>query len=99
MGNPDYQTRSDCPYVEAFIHELNRLASISQFGVPHCANKDFTLTTKDGSKTYFIPKGTQVFGCIRLVMHDERNFPNPSEFDPERFIQADGTFKPHPKVR
>ena len=36
---------------------------------------------------------------ISEVMHDERDFPDPFEFKPERYLDAaSGHFRPHPKV-
>ncbi|KAF2681339.1 cytochrome P450 [Lentithecium fluviatile CBS 122367] len=36
-----------------------------------------------------IPPGTPVSMTIPLVHHDERIFPNPDKFDPDRWLQAD----------
>ncbi|KAG1823366.1 cytochrome P450 [Suillus subaureus] len=48
------------------------------FGVPR------TTTTSDIYKGYFIPKGL-------AMTHDEKKYPSPDEFKPERFLHEDGS--------
>jgi len=92
-GNcPSYSQRSQSPYTEAVFQEIFRKSSVLTFGVAHSAAEDTIL----GS--YFIPKGTMLLPNLNALLQDEDSFPNPEEFSPERYLDADGNFKPNPKV-
>ena len=72
------------PYVEATIHESQRLANISS-GLQHSTSEDTTLLG------YHIPKGTIVLPNLM----DSKYWYQPNKFDPARFIDATGkVFKP-----
>lgn len=47
---------------------------------------------------YVIPSGTMVLANLVGIMNDPLVFPNPTKFDPERFLDEDGKFTPHPSV-
>ena len=49
-------------------------------GVPHCTDED------DVWNGYFIPKGTTVFGNIWAIHMDPNAYPNPTTYDPDRFL-------------
>lgn len=40
---------------------------------------------------YFIPKGTMVLANVMAVHRDPELWANPDDFDPTRFLTADGT--------
>ncbi|KAF9447950.1 cytochrome P450, partial [Macrolepiota fuliginosa MF-IS2] len=44
-------------------------------------------TEEDMYEGYYIPKGCTVFANVYAMLHDEKIFPNPTEFKPERFIK------------
>ena len=52
-------------------------------GAPHVAAQD------DIYNGYFIPKGSIVLGNSWAICHDERLFPDPFTFKPERFLDPD----------
>ena len=84
--------RSDTPYLEATIHEIQRLGNIIGFGVPHRADADCHL----GS--YFIPKGTQVMLNYGADTRNPDLFPNPDVCDPTRFLTQEGKFEANPRI-
>ncbi|XP_055355658.1 LOW QUALITY PROTEIN: cytochrome P450 2K1-like [Paramacrobiotus metropolitanus] len=72
------------PYTEAFLLEVQRFATIAPLGVPHTASTDTTIAG------YYVPKGSWIVACLRAVHHSEKYWPNPEEFDPQRFLTGDG---------
>ncbi|CAH1802136.1 unnamed protein product, partial [Owenia fusiformis] len=85
---PTYEDRRSMPYMEAFILESMRYMSEAALSVPHATLKDVTL------RGYFIPKGTQIWPNLYGLHHDERFFPDPYTFKPERFLDSKGELIP-----
>ncbi|KAF7346057.1 hypothetical protein MSAN_01831700 [Mycena sanguinolenta] len=81
---PGFEHRSALPYCEAVFREVFRWRPLLPLGVPHEASEN------DVYEGYFIPKGTTVIPNIWAMGHDECKYPNPDEFNPERFLNADG---------
>ncbi|GAB6026257.1 cytochrome P450 3201B1 [Chamberlinius hualienensis] len=75
------------PYLDAFIMETHRYASISRLSLAHCPTK----TTK--VLGYTIPKGTPCFQCIYGVHRDPKIWKDPFAFRPERFIDENNEAK------
>ncbi len=90
---PTISDRNKTPYTEAVIHEIQRLGNIAHRSVPHSAQKDCYLSTG-----HFIPKNTMVLCHLENTMLDPKVFPDPEKFDPTRYIDNDGSFKPHPRI-
>lgn len=82
---PRLSDRTNLPYLEAFILEIFRHSSFLPFTIPHCTSKDTSLNG------YFIPKDTCVFVNQWQVNHDPELWKDPSSFNPDRFLTADGT--------
>nr|XP_013814211.1 PREDICTED: cytochrome P450 1A4-like [Apteryx mantelli mantelli] len=82
---PRLSDRGMLPYTEAFILEMFRHSSFLPFTIPHCTTKDTVLNG------YYIPKDRCVFINQWQVNHDEKLWKDPSTFNPERFLSADGT--------
>lgn len=82
---PDFDDRPSLPYLEAVLRETLRWHPVTPLGIPHAT------TTSDVYKGYFIPKGVVVFANIWAMTHDEKKYPNPGEFKPERFLLEDGS--------
>ena len=84
------------PYTEAVIHEIQRKGNISPMGLFH----QTTETIKVGE--YEIPPDTLLIPLIGEIMHDPEHFPEPSKFEPERYLTTETNrnvkFTPHPRV-
>jgi len=77
------------PYTFACLAESMRYRPVSPLSLPHLVTAD----TEIGG--YRVAAGTQAFGSIYSVHHDERFWESPGEFVPERFLpQADGSPPP-----
>ncbi|PIA48146.1 hypothetical protein AQUCO_01400612v1 [Aquilegia coerulea] len=72
-------------YLQAIIKESFRLYPPVPLSVPHEAIEDCTVSG------YYIPAGTRLIANVSKIHRDPRVWPNPSEFQPERFLasQAD----------
>ena len=83
---PTHEDRNRCDYVMAFITETLRHSNVVPSGATHKA----VVTTKLGD--YTIPEGMEVFTFQGYILHQEKHWPKPYEFIPERFIDSDGKF-------
>lgn len=82
---PRLSDRPDLPLLESFILETFRHSSFLPFTIPHCTTKNTSLNG------YFIPKDTCVFVNQWQVNRDPELWKDPSSFNPDRFLSADGT--------
>ncbi|NWJ05804.1 CP2H1 protein, partial [Crypturellus undulatus] len=79
--------RTQLPYTDAVVHEIQRFISLIPLSLPHSVNKDTHL------RDYVIPKGTTIYPLLSSVLHDSKGFAKPEEFNPAHFLNANGTFK------
>ncbi|GAA6077625.1 cytochrome P450 1A1 [Tachysurus ichikawai] len=84
-STPRLVDKTNLIYLEAFIIEIFRHSSFLPFTIPHCTTKNTSLNG------YFIPKDTCVFINQWQVNHDPEIWKDPSMFNPDRFLTADGT--------
>ncbi|NXF06272.1 CP2K1 protein, partial [Smithornis capensis] len=83
---PRIEHRTQMPYTDAVIHEIQRFCNILPLNLPHETAADVTL------KGYFIPKGTYIIPLLTSVLHDKSQWEKPDTFYPENFLDANGKF-------
>nr|XP_046250389.1 cytochrome P450 2F2-like [Scatophagus argus] len=81
-----FEDRHQMPYVQAVIHEIQRVANITPLSVFHCTTKDTELMG------YSIPKGTIIIPNLSSVLYEEGQWKSHREFDPENFLNEKGEF-------
>ena len=85
---PALADRARMPYTEAFLMETQRMANIAPTGVEHVTRQEIQL----GGFT--IPRGSEIISLLMAVHMDEKFFPEPKVFRPERFLDEQGRVKP-----
>ncbi|XP_051002416.1 cytochrome P450 2C37-like isoform X29 [Acomys russatus] len=85
--SPCMQDRSQMPYTDAMIHEVQRFIDFVPNSLPHAVTCDVKF------RNYLIPKGTTVIASLSSVLNDNKEFPNPEMFDPGHFLDEKGNFK------
>lgn len=90
---PDWSDEAQLPYVAALINETFRWRpAFALGGPPHAPTEDDTYNG------LFIPKGTSVIGNLYAICRNPREYPDPEQFRPERFM-ADQKNPPYPNNR
>ncbi|KAI0264227.1 cytochrome P450 [Gloeopeniophorella convolvens] len=84
---PTFEDRPQLPYVDALCKEVLRWQPVGPLSVPHATTQD------DVYEGYFIPKGAIVIGNSWAILHDPASYPQPDAFNPERFLNADGSLR------
>ncbi|KAJ3968799.1 cytochrome P450 [Lentinula raphanica] len=78
---PTFSDRPDMPYVEGLMREVYRWNPVGPIASPH----RLTTEVEDVYREWTIPKGSVVIANSWGVMHDPEVYPNPFEFNPERY--------------
>ncbi|XP_070842763.1 cytochrome P450 2F2-like [Chaetodon trifascialis] len=81
-----YEDRHNMPYMQAVIHEVQRIANTVPLSVYHCTTNDTELTG------YFLPRGTLIIQNLNSVLTEEGQWKFPHEFNPENFLNEQGDF-------
>ncbi|XP_028666621.1 cytochrome P450 2J4-like [Erpetoichthys calabaricus] len=84
---PSMEDRTNMPYTDAVIHEIQRFSNIVPLGLLRKTNEDVTLSG------CFIPKNTTVVINLTSVLFDKNEWETPDSFNPGHFLNADGKFK------
>ncbi|XP_041852022.1 cytochrome P450 2F2-like [Melanotaenia boesemani] len=83
---PSFEDRNNMPYMQAVIHEVQRIANTVPLSVFHCTTRDTELMG------YSIPKGTMIIQNLTSVLREEGQWKFPHEFNPENFLNEKGEF-------
>ncbi|KAF7978425.1 hypothetical protein HWV62_594 [Athelia sp. TMB] len=78
---PSFGDEEAMPYVAAVVKECLRWEVVTPFAVPHQSTAD------DEYKGFHIPAGTLVIPNSWAVLNDEKMYPDPFTFNPDRFIK------------
>ena len=89
--SPTMDDEPNLPYIKALVKEVFRWRSVAIIGgQPHAPIQD------DEYKGWLIPKGTWVQGNVWAIHHNEKEFPDPDRFNPERYLKDSPDFRPFP---
>ncbi|XP_051754923.1 cytochrome P450 2F2-like [Ctenopharyngodon idella] len=81
-----YEDRNAMPYVQAVIHEGQRVGDIVPLSMFHTARTDTQL------QGYSIPKGTVIIPYLSSALREESQWKFPHEFNPQNFLNEKGEF-------
>ncbi|TKS88003.1 Cytochrome P450 2F2 [Collichthys lucidus] len=81
-----YDDRHNMPYMQAVIHEVQRMANTVPLSVYHCTTNDTKLMG------YSLPRGTLIIQNLNSVLSEEGQWKFPHEFNPENFLNDQGEF-------
>ncbi|XP_049392829.1 xanthotoxin 5-hydroxylase CYP82C4-like [Solanum stenotomum] len=74
-------------YLQAIVKEMLRLYPPSPLLVPHENTKECVVSG------YHIPKGTRLYANVMKLQLDPKVWPNPEQFNPDRFLTTDINFR------
>ncbi|RXN32736.1 cytochrome P450 2F2-like protein [Labeo rohita] len=81
-----FEDRNAMPYVQAVIHEGQRVGDIVPLSMFH------TATTNTQLQGYNIPKGTIIIPYLSSALREESQWKFPHEFNPQNFLNDKGQF-------
>ncbi|KAM5134191.1 cytochrome P450 2A13-like [Callospermophilus lateralis] len=84
---PKFEDRTNMPYTEAVIHEIQRCANFAPMGVAHKVTKDTIF------RDFLLPKDTEVFPMLGSLLNDPKFFSTPDDFNPQHFLDDKGQLK------
>ncbi|KAH9901131.1 cytochrome P450 [Cubamyces lactineus] len=85
---PDFCDQAALPYIDAIVKETLRWRPVVPLDVPH------RLTEDDIYNGYYLPKGSLIVANSWAILHDEKMYPDPERYNPDRFLRPDGTLNP-----
>jgi cytochrome P450 len=85
---PSFEDVQRLTELHAFIQESLRWRPVVPLGFPHRATRDIIW------KGFRIPAGATVYGCHWAISHDPIAFPDPEDFDPQRWVEPCGHIRP-----
>uniref|UniRef100_A0A915NWF0 Unspecific monooxygenase n=1 Tax=Meloidogyne floridensis TaxID=298350 RepID=A0A915NWF0_9BILA len=81
--------RGKLPFLNAVINETQRVCNLLPLNLTHRTMADAQIL----GGTYHLRKGISIIPQISCVLFDEKIFPNPLRFEPERFLDDQGQLK------
>ncbi|KAK0465895.1 cytochrome P450 [Desarmillaria tabescens] len=90
---PNFDDRPQLSYIDAIVLEALRWKPVAPMGIAH--------RTKEGDvyRGYYIPAGATVIGNVWAMLHNEKDYPDPLVYNPDRFMPQDGKeVQPEPTV-
>jgi len=93
ISDTDHHMDFSMPYLEAFLNETLRMASIGAMSIFHSASEDIP-----NFHGYSLPKDTIVFANFWEIHHDEKIWGDPENFRPERFLGPNAHMVSHLNV-
>ncbi|KAK1156726.1 hypothetical protein AOXY_G25759 [Acipenser oxyrinchus oxyrinchus] len=83
---PQAEDRKRMPYMDAVLHEIQRVGNVLPMNLLHETRGDTTF------RGYRIPKGTPVIPLLSSVLSDKTQWETPHQFNPNHFLDAQGKF-------
>ncbi|KAF8214432.1 cytochrome P450 [Mycena galopus ATCC 62051] len=77
---PSFGDETALPYISALVKEVMRWENVTPIAAPRLLAED------DEYRGYRLPAGSIVIGNTWAILHDERVYPDPHMFKPERFL-------------
>ena len=77
------EMKTQCPYFMATIYEILRMSCVAPTGLLHFTKQASSI------QGYAIPKDTIVIANLRQINYDNREWVQPFEFRPQRFLSKD----------
>uniref|UniRef100_A0A8C3S4Q5 Cytochrome P450 2G1 n=1 Tax=Chelydra serpentina TaxID=8475 RepID=A0A8C3S4Q5_CHESE len=84
---PAIEDRSQMPYIDAVIHEIQRVSDLIPMDLPHLVTRDTQF------RGYTIPQGTEIYPLLSTVLRDPSMFKTPEIFNPGNFLEKTGCFQ------
>ncbi|XP_041650585.1 cytochrome P450 2F2-like isoform X1 [Cheilinus undulatus] len=81
-----FDDRHSMPFMQAVIHEVQRVANTVPLSVFHCTTKDTEVMG------YSVPRGTRIIPNLGSVLNEEGQWKHPHGFNPENFLNDKGEF-------
>lgn len=78
--SPTFEDEANLPYVRAIVKETNRIRPVTSFGSPHYTTAPVTY------RNIHIPANSVITIQQYSLHYDERLFPEPNKFKPERYL-------------
>ncbi|THH08829.1 hypothetical protein EW145_g2435 [Phellinidium pouzarii] len=79
---PTIEDRPNLPYLECIVKEVFRFNPAVPISIPHQSMK------VDTYRGWTIPAGSMIIPNIWFMMRDERYYPEPERFNPDRFLST-----------
>ncbi|TFK23525.1 cytochrome P450 [Coprinopsis marcescibilis] len=84
---PEFSDEPYTPYLSAVIKEVMRWRPVSPMGMAHYLQQD------DIYEGYLIPANTIMIPNAWAMLQDERDYPDPFTFNPDRFLTPNGELR------